>query len=132
MGYISPFGGATPEHPFAFDYATGGTFLEKDKWYMVAFTFDGEAIKVFVDGKLDENSNFNPFKYDGPIFDGGEDGSDFTVAQRQVPTWPTYPEGVPGNKVGFDGRIGGLAVFDRTLTADEIAKLYESTLKQIK
>lgn len=132
MGYISPYGGATPEHPFAFDYATGGTYLNEGQWYMVAFTFDGEAIKVYVDGKLDENSNFNPFHYDGPIFDGGENGSDFTVAQRRVPTWPTYPDGVPGNKVGFDGRLGGLAVYDRALTETEISNLYQSTLSKSK
>ncbi len=128
MGYVSPFGGATPDHPFAFDYATGGTRLEQDKWYMIAFTFDGKAIKVYVNGELDENGNYNPFLYDGPIFNGGENGADFTVAQRDHPRWPTYPEGVPQYREGFDGRIGGLAVYDRALRPDEIRKLAKSTI----
>lgn len=128
MGYISPYGGATPEHPFAFDYATGGTRLEQDRWYMIAYTFDGEAIRVYVNGKLDENGNYNPFLYDGSIHDGGENGSDFTVAQRDHPKWPSYPKGTPNYNEGFDGRIGGLAVYDCALTQEEIKKLYKATM----
>lgn len=123
MGYLSPFGGATPSHPFAFDYATGGTRLERDKWYMIAFTYDGKAIRVYVNGVLDENGNYNPFLYDGPIFSGGENGADFTVAQRDHPRWPTYPDGLPNYSEGFDGRIAGLAVYDRALTPQELKKL---------
>ena len=130
MGYVSPYGGATPEHPFAFDYATGGTKLEKNRWYMLTFTYDGEWLKVYVDDQLDANGNYNPFFYDGPIFDGGEQGSDFTVAQRNHPKWPSYPQGVIDNDEGFDGKIGGLAVYDRALTDDEIEKLYQSTMNQ--
>jgi len=129
MGYISPFGGATPDHPFAFDYATGKTKMKQNQWYMVAFTFDGEAIKVYLDGQLDENSNYNPFLYDGPIYDPGPTGADFTVAQRDHPRWPTYPEAVPEYEEGFDGRIGGLAIYDRALSADEIKSLYNSSMK---
>ena len=75
MGYVSPYGDATPDHPFAFDYATGKTQLKQNRWYMLAYTFDGQAIKVYVDGALDENGNYNPFLYDGSIYDGGEDGA---------------------------------------------------------
>jgi len=128
MGYISPYGGATPDHPFAFDYATGKTRLEQDRWYMVAFTFDGEVIKVYVDGQLDENGNYNPFYYDGPIYDGGKEGADFTVAQRDHPKWPDYPEGTPDHNEGFDGKIAGLAVYDRALTVEEIRTIYSSTM----
>lgn len=42
---------------------------------MLAYTFDGQAIKVYVDGALDESGNYNPFLYDGSIYDGGEDGA---------------------------------------------------------
>jgi len=131
MGYLSPFGGASPDHPFAFDYATGKTRLEQNRWYMIAFTYDKEWIKVYVDGKIDVNENYNPFKYTGPIFDGGPKGADFTIGLRDHPDWPTYPEGVPTNRSeGFDGRIGGLAVFDRALTAEEIAALHTATSKE--
>lgn len=113
MGYLPPYGGATPEHPFAFDYFTDGSKLEKDRWYMLTFSYNGERLKVYVDGKLDTNANFNPFKYDGPIFDGAKNGTDFTVAQRNHPKWPTYPEGKTFYNEGFDGKIGGLAIYDR-------------------
>ncbi len=127
-GYVSEVGGATPGRPFAFSYATGGTTLEYDEWYMIAFTYDHETIKVYTNGELDENGNYNPFYWDKPIYDARENGSDFTVAQRSVPSWPDFPEGVPGNKVGFGGVIGGLAVYNRALVPDEIAGLYESTM----
>ena len=127
-GYVSPYGGATPDHPFAFDYATGGTKLEKGRWYMIAYTFDGSIIKVFVNGELDSNENCNPFPYDGPIHDGGEDGADFTVALRRVPTFPSYPEGKPDNEAGFDGHLGGLAIYDRALREEEINKLYQVSM----
>ena len=129
-GYVSPQGGATPGHPFAFDYATGGTVLKKDRWYMVAYTFDGQIIKVYVDGVLDANERYNPFEYDDGIYDGGSEGADFTVALRRVPKFPTYPEGLPENASGFDGRIGGLAVYDRALTSKEIKALYAGSMSK--
>ena len=127
-GYVSDSGGATPGKPFSFSYATGGTFIEKDIWYMIAYTYDQRALRVYVNGELDSNGNHNPFHWDEPIHDGGKDGADFTVAQRSVPSWPDYPEGTPGNIVGFGGVLGGLAVYKRALTAKELKKLYASTM----
>ena len=128
-GYVSDSGGATPGKPFCFSYATGETYIEKDTWYMIAYTYDHQALRVYVNGKLDRNDNYNPFYWDQPIHDGGKDGADFTVAQRSVPSWPDYPEGKPGNEVGFGGVLGGLAVYKRALAPEELEKLYESTRK---
>ncbi len=127
-GYVSDVGGATPDRPFCFSYATGATKMEYDQWRMIAFTYDQKAIRVYVDGKLDENGNYNPFYWDKPIYDAGDKGGDFTVAQRDVRTWPDYPEGAPGNKVGFGGVLGGVAVFDRALTPEEIQNVYRQTM----
>ncbi len=129
-GYVSDVGGATEDRPWCFSYATGGTTLQKGQWYMIAYTYDHEAIRVYTNGELDENSNYNPFYWDKPIFDGADRGADFTVAQRGVHSWPDYPEGTPGNKVGFGGILGGLAVYDRALTAQEISDLYTATRAQ--
>jgi len=126
-GYVSDVGGATPDRPFCFSYATGKSKLTYDQWAMIAFTYDHNAIKVYFNGKLDENSNYNPFVWDKPIYNGE---ADFTVAQRAVPSWPGYPEGMPENKVGFGGLLGGLAVFNRAITADEITRLYQSTMNK--
>ena len=129
-GYISDTGGATPGKPFCLYYATGQTTLETEKWYMIAFTYDHEYIRVYTNGKLDSNDNYNPFKWDKPIYDGGKEGGDFTIGQRQVPSWPDYPLGMPENNVGFGGILGGVAVFNRVLSNDEIWKIYQNTLKR--
>lgn len=128
-GYVSDAGGATNDRPFAFSYATGKTKLEYDEWYMIAFTYDQNAIKVYVNGKLDSNSNYNPFYWDKPIYEGVKNGADFTIAQRNVPSWSNYPEGMPKNKVGFGGVLGGLAVYDRAIRDNEISALYTSTMR---
>ena len=124
MGYVSPLGGATPGHPFAFDYATGGTTLPADRWATIGYTFGGKEIRVYVNGELDRNGNYNPFRFGGGIHDGG---SDFTVAQRAVRKWPDYPAGMPDITTGFDGRLGGLAVYGRALTAGEMRTLDRRT-----
>lgn len=129
-GYVSDVGGPTKDRPWAFSYATGKTKLEKDVWCMIAFTYDHEEIKVYYDGEVDTNGNCNPFLWDKPIFDGGEAGADFTVAQRDVHSWPNYPEDIPGNKVGFGGLLGGLGVFDRALRAEEVRDIYKSTRRK--
>ena len=127
-GYVSDVGGATADKPFCFSYATGKSKIIKNTWYMIGYTYDQNDIKVYVDGNLDENGNYNPFYWDKPIYDGGEDGSDFTVAQRAVPQWPDYPEGESNYKVGFGGILGGLAVYNRALTPAEFKNLYKSTM----
>tara|TARA_Y100001980_G_C14556916_1_gene353646 strand:- start:48677 stop:49567 length:891 start_codon:yes stop_codon:yes gene_type:complete len=130
-GYVSDLGGATKDRPYCFSYATGKKQLEIGEWNMIAFTYDHESIKVYFNGELDENGNYNPFYWDKPIFDGGENGADFTVAQRALPAWPGYPEvEKPTHGEGFAGLLGGLAVYDRALKANEIENLYKSSMVQ--
>ncbi len=129
-GYVSEVGGATPGRPFSFSYASGKSKMEKDVWYMIAYTYDHNAIRVYFNGEFDENGNYNPFYWDKPIFDGGDDGADFTVAQRAHPKWPGYPEvEEPTIPEGFGGQIGGLAVFNRALEPEEIRNIYQATMK---
>ena len=131
-GYVSDVGGATPNRPFCFSYATGKHRIEADDtWYMLAFTYNHREIRVYLNGQLDTNGNYNPFLWDKPIFDGGEKGSDFTVAQRALPKWPGYPEvEEPTHHEGFGGTLGGLAVYGRALKAEEIQQIYQSTLEK--
>jgi len=131
-GYVSEVGGATPGHPYCFSYATGKKKVNMGEWIMIAFTYDHKSLSVYFNGTLDENGNYNPFVWDHPIFDGGKDGSDFTVAQRALPKWPGYPtEVVPATGEGFGGLLGGLAVYDRALGSNEINRIYESTMQKI-
>jgi len=128
-GYVSDVGGATPGKPFCFSYATGKTEIPKNEWVMIAFTYDHQSLRVYYDGKLDRQKDFNPFAWDKPIFHPEGKPTAFTVAQRGVPRWPGYPEQVdPQVDVGFSGLLSGLAVYDRALKAEELASLHQSTL----
>lgn len=131
-GYVSDVGGATPNRPYCFSYATGRAKINLNQWYMIAFTYDHKSLKVFFNGELDENGNYNPFFWEKPIFDGGKDGADFTIAQRALPAWPGYPiEVVPTHNEGFGGLLAGVAIYDRALNVDEVMGLYKSTMKHI-
>jgi hypothetical protein len=123
--YLSVEGGATPGNPFCFSYATGATRIEEDRWYFLAATYDQKALRVYVDGELDRLEYYNPFIYPHkPIFDGGPNGADFTVAQRAVPLWKGYPDKPVEKHVGFEGLLDGLAVYRRALTSEEIKRIH--------
>lgn len=122
-GYLSREGGHTPGHPACFSYATGATECAPGRWHFVAYTWDLRHIRVFVDGRLDENADANPFPFEGPIFDGGSRGADFTVAQRAMAAWHDYPDGPMPVDEGFSGLLAGLAVWGRALAPEELAAL---------
>lgn len=119
-GHISAVGGPTPGHQFCITYASGDTAIGFEDWHMLALTYDGRMIRVYLDGKLDAHERFNPFPYDEGIFDGGDDGAGFTVGANHV-------AGTENNN-RFGGWIAGVAVWDRCLTDDEIAALAAATL----
>jgi len=111
-GHISAVGGPTPGEKFCVDAAIGATQVEFDAWHCVAFTYDGANIKAYLDGRLDARGARNPYVYPHGIFDGGEHGADFTVGA-------VHRSGEMGN--WFTGTLGGLAIFNRALTGDELA-----------
>ncbi|MCX7848264.1 MAG: LamG domain-containing protein [bacterium] len=123
MGYVSHGGHHTPGHPACFSYATGGTELRVGEWYCLACTYDLQALRVYVNGELDECEGSNPFMYGETIYDGGVDGGDFTVAQRCYRAWEGYPEAAPPDGEGFSGWISGIAVYRRALRGEEIRAL---------
>jgi hypothetical protein len=129
--YASAEGGGTPPSGICLTYSTGATNLEKDRWYFLAAAYDQQDLRAYVDGRLDALEDHNPYHYPGkPIFDGGATGADFTVGQRAVPGWSSYPEGkfLSVNKkvgpLGFDGILSALAVYDRALSAAEVANIH--------
>jgi len=128
-GYASDVGGATPGKPFCFSYASGATKLVKREWTMIAYTYDHEFLRVYVNGKLDQHPGYNPFPWNKPIFEGGQDGADFTVARQCLPNWPHYPKAEkPMRKQGFGGKLGGLAVYRRALNSNELLDIYDATI----
>lgn len=94
--------------------AIGATPVPYQEWTYVAFTYDGNFAKVYIDGKLDARLALNPFPYFHGLFDGGENGSDFTVGA-------VHRSGEMGNF--FAGSLGGLAVFQDALSEEELMAL---------
>lgn len=113
-GHISGIGGPTEGYKYCMDASIGKTRIGYQQWHCVAITYDSSRIKSYLDGILDKRPGLNPYSYDKGIYDGGEDGGDFTVGAVHR-----------SNEMGnfFVGQIGGLAVFDRALTDEEIGNI---------
>ncbi len=129
-GHISKKGGATPPFPYSIDYSASAQKVPFEKWTLVAFTYDGKYIKSYVDGKFEARKpelikntkgykeypnglvqSKNPYYYPDGI---GDNGSDFTVGavmlKRGMGNW-------------YKGEIGGIAVYNRALSAEEFLQL---------
>jgi len=129
-GHISSTGKPSPPFPYSIDYSASNQRVEKDKWQFVAFTYDGEHIKSYLNGKFESRA---PELIDNTIgFEGYPEG----MTQIKNPYY--YPDGIGNNGSDFTvgavllhsgmgnfflGQIGGLAVFNRALTADELSGL---------
>lgn len=94
--------------------AIGSTPVFKGELHAAAFTYDGAYAKVYLDGVLDKRETYNPFYYPEGLNDGGLNGADFTVGA-------VNRSGEMGNF--YAGLIGGLAVFNKALTAKELVAL---------
>ena len=127
-GHISLNGKPTPPFPFSIDYSASKQEVPAGKWVSVAFTYDGKYIRSFLNSKfearepelIDHTKGFdgypdglfqskNPYLFPDGL---GNNGSDFTVGAVLLKT---------GMGNFFKGQIGGLAVFDRALTEDELS-----------
>ncbi|MBO9604824.1 MAG: LamG domain-containing protein [Paenibacillaceae bacterium] len=117
-GHVSSVGGPTPGYKYCMDSAIGATPVSRGEWHFVAFTYDGKEARAYLDGQLDARETYNPYRYEGGLFDGGAEGADFTVCAVDR-------SGEPGNF--YTGLLGGLAVFERALGADELRELAAAT-----
>lgn len=113
-GHVSATGGPTPGYPWCMDAAIGAGYLTYFDWHCVAFTYDGNFVRAWLDGRLEPRVGFNPFAYPYGISERGVAGADFTVGG-------VHRGGEMGN--WFTGRLGGLAVYSRGLDAGEIGAL---------
>lgn len=114
-GHISATGGVSPGERAWISYASSNDAVEVGVWTMIAMTYDGKNIKLYINGELSRNEKTNPFKYEEGIFDGGSDGADFTVGANHV-------QGKMTNQ--FIGAISGLSVFDKALSEKDIKWIY--------
>lgn len=119
-GHVSDNGGATPGFPFCYDVAQSKSSVPRDEWVCIGFTYDGEEVRAYYNGVCEEHAGYNPYRFPNGIYDGGADGAGFKVGNTNE---------LYGKEKGnwFDGVIGGVAVFDRALSAEEMRKLAEPT-----
>ena len=129
-GHISRTGKPTPPFPYSIDYSASGKKVPVNEWCCVSFTYDGTYIRSYLNGEFDEREvelidhtmGFegypeglrqckNPYYFPDGI---GDNGSDFTVGAVLLK-----------NGMGnfFKGLIGGIAVFDRALSEEEMRML---------
>lgn len=129
-GHISKTGKPTPPFPYSIDYSASKQVVVKNQWQCVSFTYDGEWIKSYLNGNfqsrepelIDHTKGFDGYpegliQSKNPYYfpDGmGNNGSDFTVGAVLLKS---------GMGNFYHGLIGGLAVFNRTLTENEIKEL---------
>ncbi|MBP8257306.1 MAG: hypothetical protein KAX37_08265 [Opitutaceae bacterium] len=151
--HISSEGGVTRRTdgsplPWNGDYAVSGHVVPTDEWCTLGFTYDGVYVRAYVNGILDRlkldpakhNRNDRYFTHEGPgggdrgmnpyyhgrgiyAFDAKRDastkpggGSDFTVGARYA------VKNILGGAT--IGRFGGLAVFNRALSDEEMLRLH--------
>jgi len=129
-GHISKTGKPTPPFPYSIDYSASEQKVPKNEWCIVAFTYDGKFIKSYLNGVFEaryselisnttgfEGYPYGLFQNKNPYYfpDGiGNNGSDFTVGAVLLKS---------GMGNFFKGLIGGLAVFDRALSENEIKSI---------
>ncbi|MFQ5640415.1 MAG: LamG-like jellyroll fold domain-containing protein, partial [bacterium] len=82
-----------------------------ETWTFVAFTYDGQTIKVYVDGEPSGELEY-------PTARIGVEGTS---------SIPTLGKGIGLTQEYFDGLIDEVRIYDRALSADEMAELYRFT-----
>jgi len=130
------------------DYAAPVSDLRENEWITVGFTYDSQYIRAYVNGVMEErklepvadNRNDPYFTQEGP--NGGDRGMNPYYHGRGIYTYdPNDPTkmGPSPFTVGarhaegqmlidaFRGLFGGLAVFDRALTDEEMLALHYSS-----
>lgn len=101
----------------------GGIEIEKGKWYQIVATFDpgdnldrDAGVRIYVNGVY----------HSGPDMTGG--------AKYSNPAYDVYPEngkaplrfGTWNKETFFNGALDEVAIFDKCLSADEVAHLYSA------
>jgi hypothetical protein len=135
--------------PWCADYAASAGDVPTEKWCTLGFSYDGKFIRAYINGVLDaqpldpvkhqrtdpyftkegpdgKDRGLNPYFHGRGIFcyDAAKHGrtkikpSDFTVGARMAVGSMTGEATI--------GRFGGLAVFNRALTDDEMMKLHRA------
>lgn len=120
--HVSKTGAPTPGYPYSRDYSASGQTITNDVWQLHVGTYDGAEARSYLNGAFQAISSFtdsvgntyskNPY----PFADGlNSTPCEFTVGAVTLTAGP-------GNY--FGGEMAKLRVWDRALSASEIAALY--------
>jgi len=85
-------------------WTTGSGLVTAGRWYHVTFSYDGQERKLYIDGELKASKQDT-----GSISNGGN----LTIGNRSSHTEP------------MDGQVDDIRVYNRTLSPDEVMRLYE-------
>ncbi|MEN4450252.1 hypothetical protein [Mycobacterium sp. SM3041] len=142
--HIGAQDGPSPGYPWNRDYAGSArkyfTGVGQGQWHMEAFTYDGHQIIAYVDGLSDiwkdvaepeplvsgytlrQTVDRNPYLLDKPI-NGSPTTKRFSIGAALYGS-PPFP-GINFTK----GNLGGVAVFNRALSPEEIMAIRLATLR---
>ena len=153
--HISSEGGVTRRRdgsalPWCADYAATRAEVPEERWCSLAFTYDGQLIRAYIDGTLEprpldpvadrrtdryftregpdgKNRGMNPYFHGRGIF-GYDPAKHATTKPRGGSDFTVGARHAVGSMLGEAtvGRFGGLAVFDRALTDAEVATLHRA------
>jgi hypothetical protein len=90
---------------------SGNTVIEPDRWHSLAFTRDGEQVRVYLNGALEIECQ-NPWR-------GGE-GKRLAIGKRADMPLPSA--------LNWNGLLDELAIWNRALTAEEVAAMYRQAI----
>ncbi len=120
--HISNVGGPTPGQRYCVTRACDPRPIPNSEWHCLTTVYDGQKITAFVNGTSVNNGYDQPFYYPGGIFSpeaAGRPGAGFSVGANFVNTSTTNPAPTLSNR--FKGRVGGVAVFNTSLSAEDVA-----------
>jgi hypothetical protein len=93
---------------------TAAAAVAAGTWAHIAAVYDGTDMRIYVDGALASNGSNNPKAYSSGIYNGT---AAFTLGAIATPAY--Y----------YDGKQDAAAVFNRALSAAEIASIYTSGIQ---
>ncbi len=87
-------------------WSTQNSLVTAGEWYYIVFTYDGQERKLYINGELKES------KADTGTIDNG---GNLTIGNRA------------GHSEPMDGQVDDIKIYNRVLSADEIAQNYVNT-----
>jgi len=100
-------------------YPTGASNLELNRWYYLCGTFNSTTVAIWVDGELEDttaNTIGTPRQSTGSLQIGAQLTQDYNTALK---------------KLGFNGRLDEVAIFNRSLSTQEIQQIFHKGSKKL-